>query len=41
MVATKARNIPRKDAKAAKEEMIPNLAFLASWREDITEFKEC
>jgi hypothetical protein len=31
--ATKSRNISRKGAKAAKEKINPNLAFLASWRE--------
>jgi hypothetical protein len=32
--ATKTRNISRKGAKVAKKKMIPNLAFLASWREN-------
>ena len=30
----KTRNISRKGAKAAKEKINPNLAFLASWREN-------
>jgi len=32
--ATKSQNISRKGAKAAKKKMNPNLAFLASWREN-------
>ena len=38
---TESRNISRKDAKVAKGNPIPNLAFLASWREPILVFNGC
>jgi len=38
--ATKSRNIPRKGAKTAKKKT-PNLAFLASWRENNVKCHNC